>query len=195
MISACVFSRTTDRHISSLELPFDLSYPVLERHVSRPNRDRPVSEISKRRSVLSSHTAAPSLARSVPRNAVPTDYTLAKRMKPRSLDLLVSVRSLDTSLDPQANAVIMQTIRDEYDARQGGMLVGLFSRCYLGPPYVDHKLDIFGNICEHFVPSDDVEFPYSQARGLVRSDAYAFVELYSDGAVVPIRTDGEPVRV
>jgi hypothetical protein len=124
----------------------------------------------------------------------PNNYQLSQRMKRRSRELLIAVGSLDTSLDPRANAEIMKLIRDEYDARQGGALIGLFGRCYLGPPYVDHKLDIYGNISQHYTASDTVELPYSNARALVRNDAYAFVELYSDGSIVPVRDDGVPVR-
>ena len=31
------------------------------------------------------------------------------------------------------------------------------------------------------------------ARPLARNDAYAFIEVYSDGAVIPVRPDGNPV--
>lgn len=124
----------------------------------------------------------------------PNSYQLSQRMKRRSSELRLAIGKLDTSLDPRANAEIMNLIRNDFDARQGGALIGLFARCYLGPPYIDHKLDIYGNICQHYVASETVEFPYHHARALVRSDAYAFVELYSDGSIVPVRDDGEPVR-
>ncbi|MGK2887236.1 MAG: hypothetical protein ACSLE8_21110 [Rhodococcus sp. (in: high G+C Gram-positive bacteria)] len=156
-----------------------------------------MAEISRRRSA---HRADAVLLQPIgkpnalAKGAPPNNYQLSQRMERRSRELLVAVGTLDTSLDPRANAEIMKLIRDDYDARQGGALIGLFGRCYLGPPYVDHKLDIYGNICQHYTASDTVEMPYNNARALVRNDAYAFVELYSDGSIVPVRDDGEPVR-
>ena len=32
--------------------------------------------------------------------------------------------------------------------------------------------------------------PYRQARALARSPAYAYIEVYSDGELVPVREDG-----
>ena len=71
----------------------------------------------------------------------------------------------------------------------------MFAKCYLGPPFVDHKLDLFGSILQHFSPSEDPGYPYSQARGLVRSGSYAFIEIYSDGKIVPILPDGTAVSM
>lgn len=89
--------------------------------------------------------------------------------------------------------MLMDWVRGEYDARQGGVMMGLFAQCHLGAPYVDHRLDLLGNICEHFTAADPVPAPYGQARGLARSGAYAYIELYSDGAMVPILPDGTAV--
>jgi hypothetical protein len=119
--------------------------------------------------------------------------TLTNRVKPRSAELVTAVAKLDTTVDVSARQAIMDWIRQEYDARQGGALIGLFAKCYLGPPFVDHKLSLLQTILEHFAPNDDPGHPYNQARGLVRSGAYAYIEVYSDGAVVPVRPDGTSV--
>lgn len=112
----------------------------------------------------------------------------------RSQDLVEAVRSLDTATDPAVAQAIMQWINDEYESRQGGALIGLFSRCYLGAPYVDHRLDLSGGyILEHFTREQNPPGPFQAARPFARSDAYIFIEVYDDGSVVPVRADGRPV--
>ena len=76
--------------------------------------------------------------------------------------------------------------------RMGGVLLGLFARCYLGAPYVDHRLTIVGRILEHYSAGDEVPAPFDGARGLARSSVYSYIEIYSDGEVVPIAADGTP---
>lgn len=133
--------------------------------------------------------------RAEPRVGAAVDrLTLHNRMEPRSARLCTAAQQIDTCVDEVARAEIMTTLRDEYDKRQGGTLLGLFATCHLGPPYVDHKLSVFGDILEHYSPAEDPGYPFNQARGLVRSGAYAFVEIYSDGAIVPVRPDGTPTE-
>lgn len=122
-------------------------------------------------------------------------FVANSRMKRRSTELVEAMRMIDTTVDESAREQVMSWVREHYEARQGGTIVGMFQRCYLGAPYVDHKLDLVGNIVHHYAGSETVEFPYSQARGLVRSDAYAFVEIYSDGTLVPVRPDGTAIRM
>lgn len=115
------------------------------------------------------------------------------RQRPREAELLSAVGQLDVITDPHVYQQLMQWIVEQYNARQGGTLMGLFAKCYLGPPFVDHRLDLLGSICEHYRPGDAVPMPYGQARGLAQSGAYAHIELYSDGAMVPILPDGTAV--
>lgn len=112
----------------------------------------------------------------------------------RSADLLEAVQRLDTTIDPATAQAIMQWINDEYESRQGGQLVGLFGKCYLGAPYVDHRLDLGGGyILEHFTRDQEPPPAFRAARPFARSDAYVFIEVYGDGSVVPVRADGRPV--
>ncbi len=112
----------------------------------------------------------------------------------RSEDLVKAVQSLDTTTDPQMLQAIMQWINEEYESRQVGRLVGLFGRCYLGDPYIDHRFDMSGNmILEHFERSQEPPPAFQPARPFARSDAYVYIEVYDDGTVVPIRADGRPV--
>ena len=112
----------------------------------------------------------------------------------RSEDLVRAVQSLDTATDPQMLQAIMQWINEEYENRQVGRLVGLFGKCYLGEPYVDHRFDMSGSmILEHFARAEEPPPPFRPARPFARSDAYAYIEVYDDGTIVPIRADGRPI--
>jgi len=112
----------------------------------------------------------------------------------RTADLVESVQRLDTTTDPAMAQAILRWIQDEYDSRQGGVILGLFSRCYLGAPYVDHRLDLSGGlILEHFTGAETPPGPFQAARPFARSDAYTFIEVYDDGTVIPVRADGRPV--
>ena len=115
-------------------------------------------------------------------------------MKARSSVLVEYLTKIDAHNSAQASlAEALQWIRDQYPPNEFGILVGMFARCYLGAAFIDHTLDLFGNICVHHKPEDEVPFPFHHARSLAQSGAYAFVEIYSDGTIVPIRTDGTPV--
>lgn len=130
---------------------------------------------------------------SVPTAETVSTFQLHRRSQTRSRDLMRVLGDIDACVDRAAQAEIMRWVQAEYEGRQGGTLVGLFQQCYLGPPYVDHKLDLFGDIVHHYAGGEAVESPYGQARSLVSSGAYAFVEIYSDGAMVPVRPDGTAV--
>ena len=71
-----------------------------------------------------------------------------------------------------------------------GLLLGLFARCHLGPPYVDHRLTVVGHILEHYRPTDIVPPPFDAARTLAQSPVYEYVEVYSDGDIIPVLADG-----
>jgi hypothetical protein len=125
------------------------------------------------------------------RAAITTTSTERKnRKKQRSADLIEAVRQIDVQADPAMKQAIMDWVQAEYDSRGGGILVGLFSKCYLGHPYVDHKMDIAGTIIEHYRLDQNVPPPFAGARSLAASGAYAFIEVYADGEVIPVRNDG-----
>lgn len=130
-------------------------------------------------------------------NAVPEQtlagFGLKKRAEMRSGELLRAVQSIDTTHDPPTKAALMAWLNEEYARRQVGSLLGLFSTCYLGHPYVDHRLSLTGDIVEHYTPEDTLPPGFAPARPLIRSGSYLFVEVYSDGQIVPIRPDGSPI--
>jgi hypothetical protein len=117
-----------------------------------------------------------------------------ERLAPRPQGLRDAVGRLDAGLDENARRQLAEWIRQEYQASYGEIPLGFFSRCYLGPPYVDHQLNLFQVIVRHFAPSDPVPDPFSGARMLVRSGGYAFVEVYSGGLLLPVLGDGTVVR-
>ncbi|MFF9123954.1 hypothetical protein ACF09J_11720 [Streptomyces sp. NPDC014889] len=117
-----------------------------------------------------------------------------ERLAPRPQGLRDAVGRLDAGLDDHARRQLAQSIGEEYRTSYGEIPLGFFARCHLGPPYVDHQLDLFAVIVRHFSPSDTVPDPFSGARMLVRSGGYAYVEVYSGGLLLPVLDDGTVVR-
>jgi hypothetical protein len=117
-----------------------------------------------------------------------------ERYRNRGERMREAVNRLDARLDERAVGELLERIRDEYPVECGDVPVGLFSRCRLGPPHVDHRLDLSGGILEHFTSDDIVPAPFSGARMLVRTGGYAFVEVYGSGLLLPVRDDGTVVR-
>jgi hypothetical protein len=113
--------------------------------------------------------------------------------KPRHAGLVKAVHSFDASLDPASRAQLASWIRAEYESEFGDVPLGLFSLCHLGPPYIDHRLDLWQSILEHYAPADVVPEPFAQARMLVRSGAYEYVEVYASGELRPVLADGSVV--
>ncbi|MEN3608651.1 hypothetical protein [Plantactinospora sp. ZYX-F-223] len=118
---------------------------------------------------------------------------MRRARKPRHSGLFAAVSRLDTEIDPAARAELARWVREQYETEYGDIPLGFMARCYLGPPYVDHRLDLLHDIVEHFAPADGVPEPFAQARMLARNDAYAFVEVYASGEIRPVFADGTVV--
>ena len=101
-----------------------------------------------------------------------------------------AVRNLDMTQDAAYRANLISWIEQAYIDRMGGLLIGLFARCHLGEPYIDHRMTVAGRIVEHYTPSDTVPDLYREARALARSPVYAYIEVYGDGELVPVLEDG-----
>lgn len=121
---------------------------------------------------------------------VTSQYERSRRRARRPPEIMQAVRNLDVCQDTSYRAELMAWIQQAYAERMGGVLVGLFGRCYLGHPYVDHCMSLAGNILEHYTPSDQIDPLYREARTLARSPSYEYIEVYSDGELVPVREDG-----
>ncbi|MBM7502059.1 hypothetical protein JOD52_002899 [Brachybacterium muris] len=145
----------------------------------------------RNRSRLAANVLAPSTTHST--GASPSPLQLQARRRPRAANLLDNVRTIDASPTPQAQAAVREWLQEWYETRGGGQLIGLFGHCYLGAPYVDHAIGFDGVILEHYQAQQEVPGIYTAARPLAVSEAYAYIEIYADGHVVPIRPDGSPV--
>jgi len=110
--------------------------------------------------------------------------------RPRHAGIFQAVHALDTQLDEAQRAELARWVRDAYQADYGDVPLGFVAPCYLGPPYVDHRLDLSQSIVEHYTPADPMPEPFTRARMLARTRAYAFVEVYASGDVLPVRDDG-----
>lgn len=137
-----------------------------------------------RRTLLGEQTRDPQI--------VPASEALRSRNRQRARprELVDAVLSIDTTADPGLQQQLIDWVRERYVEREGGDLIGLMAHCYLGADYVDHRLDMSLRIAEHYTQSSPPPAPFHMARPLARSTAYAYIELYSDGSIVPIRPDG-----
>ncbi|MEU6100617.1 hypothetical protein [Streptomyces flaveolus] len=122
------------------------------------------------------------------------DVTRRELYRPRPRSLREALHRLDAGLDDHACRSLAEWIREEYTTTYGAVPLGFVARCYLGPPYVDHMLNLFGVIVRHFAPAEPMPDPYSSARMLARSGGYAYIEVYSDGLILPVLEDGTVVR-
>ena len=114
--------------------------------------------------------------------------------RPRHAGLLQAIHRLDATIDPAERAQLARWISDQYTAEIGDAPLGFVAQCYLGPPYVDHRLDLAHSIVQHYAPNDVMQEPFSQARMLVRTGAYEYVEVYLSGVLIPVRSDGSAVH-
>lgn len=113
--------------------------------------------------------------------------------KPRGANMVAAVHRLDTGLDQATRDQLAQWIKDEYLAEIGDLPLGFVAVCGLGPPYVDHILDLGHTIVNHYASADPMPDPFDSARMLVRNGAYAYVEVYLSGTLIPVLADGSVV--
>ncbi|MFC8230557.1 hypothetical protein [Streptomyces sp. NPDC057287] len=122
------------------------------------------------------------------------DVTVRSRYLPRSRRLLDMVTALDSGVTEAEIAHRADEIRRMYAGDRGGLPIGFLARCRLGAPFVDHRLDLAHTVVTHFAAADPVPEPFGAARMLARSQSYAYIEIYSDGLVIPVLRDGSVVH-
>ncbi|HSX99372.1 MAG TPA: hypothetical protein VLG91_18575 [Streptomyces sp.] len=135
----------------------------------------------------------PDAVRSTTRQA-PGPVGTRQLFAPRSPELLGRLRRLDAAVDDTAVQDIASWLHEQYAGRGAPVPVGFVAQCLLGSPYVDHRLGLDGRILGHCAAHDVMPSPFDAARMLARSGAYAFVEVYADGLVLPVLPDGGVVR-
>ncbi|HZN74168.1 MAG TPA: hypothetical protein VFC00_21070 [Micromonosporaceae bacterium] len=111
----------------------------------------------------------------------------------RHTGLLAAAHRLDAEISQTAREDLARWVREEYHTELGDIPLGFVARCHLGLPYVDHILDLFNTIVEHYTPAETMPDPYAKARMLVRSGAYAYIEIYGNGEIRPVLPDGTVV--
>ncbi len=131
------------------------------------------------------------LSTSAPAKRAVVDPTIAaQRRFTRPHEIQEALKQLDSTTDPIARKEIADWIEEVYEAYGARDVVGLFGHCYLGDGHIDHAVGLTGEIVTHFYPNDTVPAMYESARPLARTEQYAYIEIYADGMVLPIRPDG-----
>jgi hypothetical protein len=110
--------------------------------------------------------------------------------KPRHAHLVDAIMRLDAEISPSEREALTAWIKDEYAREIGDIPLGFVAECHLGPPFVDHRLDLFQSIVDHFAATDAMPEPFARARMLVRSGAYAYVEVFASGELKAVFVDG-----
>ncbi|HTJ32164.1 MAG TPA: hypothetical protein VL738_02945 [Dactylosporangium sp.] len=148
----------------------------------------------RRRVVSSDNTVQPLQMNPAATNrARTTTGNAAQLRRPRHAGFMRAIHQIDATVDPAQRAQLAKWLSDTYIEEVGDLPLGCLAQCYLGPPYVDHRLDLGQAIVEHYAPNDPVPDPFGKARMLVRTGAYAYVEVYISGTIVPVRNDGSVV--
>lgn len=174
----------------------NMGYIERPRRVVQPGGAAPQQQGSRRLNITGPATGPTTGPATGPTTGGPTAAGPQHRAlyQDRSPRLREAVARLDAGLDEAACRELADWIRGEYTHVYGTVPLGFVARCYLGPPYVDHVLNLFQVIVRHYTPGERMPDPYDGARMLARSESYAYVEVYSDGLVLPVLADGTVVR-
>lgn len=117
----------------------------------------------------------------------------ARIRAPRHSGIFTAVHRLDATLDAAARADLAGWVKGQYASEYGDIPLGFVATCHLGPPFVDHRLDLIFSIVEHYAPADTMPEPFASARMMVRTGSYEFIEVYASGQLVPVLRDGTAV--
>lgn len=107
----------------------------------------------------------------------------ARLRQKRSKSYLDAVTQLDAGghlCGTQSVEALLEAIRQELpDIAVDALPVGIVSKCYLGPPYEVHTLDLSGGIIRHYKVGEGLPALMERARTLAVHPIYAFIEVYS----------------
>jgi hypothetical protein len=104
--------------------------------------------------------------------------------KPRSREYMEAMRKLDigshTHNDAQRDEII-RILQNEFpEVELGGILEGIIAKCYIGPEYDVHSINISGGIIHHFQKNESKPPELARARALAARGTYEFIEVYHD---------------
>ena len=104
--------------------------------------------------------------------------------KPRSKEYMEAMRRLDTGSHARSDAQrdeIMRILQEEFpEVKLGGILEGIIAKCYIGPEYDVHSINISGGIIHHFQKNESMPPELAKARALAARGTYEFIEVYHD---------------
>jgi hypothetical protein len=104
--------------------------------------------------------------------------------KPRSKEYMEAMRKLDIGShvlgDAQRDEII-RILQEEFpEVQLGGILVGIVAKCYIGPEYDVHSINMSGGIIHHFQKNESMPPELAKARALAARGTYEFIEVYHD---------------
>jgi len=119
---------------------------------------------------------------------------LEKRLREkRSNEYMDAIGKLDLGRCDQCKKQFnncVEVIKSEFkDIPETHQLVGLLAKCYLGPPYDVHTVDISGNIMIHYKKHESIPSLMETARSLALHGGYKFIEVYTD-LLCAVKADG-----
>lgn len=125
--------------------------------------------------------------------ALVTPYERGNRTRRHTGELLGVIREPNTAIDEHTKRELSDFAGGLYDDSGDGMPAGLFTKYWLGEPYPNHILTFSNNIAWHLKHNEPVPSEFAMVHPLVRNDVYAFIKVYSDGAIILVRPDSNPV--
>jgi hypothetical protein len=132
-------------------------------------------------------------ARTVQGAAAPAGARMRAR---RTKEYVEALTRLDAGgvvgVKERAEYLIEQVAREVEALGLPEMPLGLLARCYLGPPYEVHILDLAGSIVHHVKLGEPMPAAFERARALALHPAYAFIEVFP-GSLQCVRADGSVV--
>lgn len=113
---------------------------------------------------------------------------LRRRRSPAYLSALASLDGGGRIVDRDKIAELREAISAEFPPA-AELPLGWVAKCFLGPPFQVHILDLAGGVVEHYRGGDPLPGLLEQARSLAAGGRYAFVEVYPD-KLVAVAPDG-----
>jgi len=118
--------------------------------------------------------------------AEPVDMLKLDRLlrKPRSKQYMEAVSRLDAggcAHNREKVKEIMDALREEFpEIDLIGIFLGIVSKCYLGDDYEVHRLDMTGDIIDHYRRGESLPDGLEKARAIAIHGGYAFIEVYTN---------------